>query len=48
MQTIEDEVKDEIDEAFTYAKESPLPGVEEAFEDAYADMHESMPVKGWS
>ena len=45
---LEEEVKQTIDHAVTFMKESPLPKPEDAYEDAYAVVHESMPVKGWS
>lgn len=46
--SIENEVKEKIEQAVQYMKDSPLPKPEDAYEDAYAVVHESMPVRGWS
>jgi acetoin:2,6-dichlorophenolindophenol oxidoreductase subunit alpha len=41
------EVKHVIDKAVEYMKQSAVPAPEQAYEDAYAVLHETMPVKGW-
>jgi pyruvate dehydrogenase E1 component alpha subunit len=45
---IEKKVKQIIEDAVTFMKESPYPEPAQAYEGAYAHAHESMPVKGWS
>jgi pyruvate dehydrogenase E1 component alpha subunit len=39
---IEDSVQSELDEAVTFAVESPIPAVEDALKGVYADTHEGL------
>ncbi len=47
LKSIEKEVESEIKNGIAFMKESDFPSVEEAYEDAYALTHKTMPVKGW-
>ena len=45
---VEVNVKQVIENAVSFMKESPYPAQSEAYEDAYAVVHKTMPVKGWA
>lgn len=47
LSQIDDEVRTEIEEGIAFMDESPLPEVEDALQDAYANPHSSMPIRGW-
>lgn len=44
---IDDEVLAEIEEGIAFMADSPLPTTEQGLEDAYANPHSSMPIRGW-
>ena len=48
LATIEHEVAAAMDEAVRFMKDSPLPDPAAAYEDAYAVLEPTLPVKGWS
>ncbi|MBM4763848.1 thiamine pyrophosphate-dependent dehydrogenase E1 component subunit alpha [Bacillus sp. B15-48] len=42
------EASETIENGISYMKDSPYPDPLEAYDDAYAVIHETMPVKGWA
>jgi TPP-dependent pyruvate/acetoin dehydrogenase alpha subunit len=47
FQKMQEDVNQTIENGIDFMRESPYPEREEAYDDAYAVLHETMPVKGW-
>ncbi|MFD1039376.1 thiamine pyrophosphate-dependent dehydrogenase E1 component subunit alpha [Virgibacillus byunsanensis] len=48
LDAVQEKVNQTIENAVSFMKDSPYPDPKDAYEDAYAVKHKSMPVKGWS
>lgn len=48
LEKIKEDVNKAIEESVQFMRNSPYPNPEEAYEDAYANSHYTMPVKGWA